>query len=295
METTAGVGPNERPTDQESAMIVQPASILPAKRAHSPMADQETNYAPPDSAGDEATVALTDSNGYSKRQVGLIGIMLMILGVIRLGSMYDPETNAISVYSIVSAAIASLFYVMLGLGFLWIEVSDQGDYLLVASGPCRWTLCGCGKEKVKYSEIRDFGTVKTCWYTLPWHSCCSGVRVLNQCSCCQCACCGPAGSLQGDCCGQRTIRLTVKERMFGHQAFDDEDCCLENLCLRNCLGRRCADECMGGVCGEGCCFATCFNPCGANCVSMNTMYISTNDPEGLIHLLESKTDKLVTL
>ena len=117
--------------------------------------------------------------------------------------------------------------------------------------------------------------------------------MLNQCSCIQCDFCkatGRPGSLKGGCCGQKTVRLTIKERMFGQEAVDDEDCCLESWCLQNCFGAKCADQCCGGVCGEGCYFSMC-NPCGVNCCSMNTMYISTNDPEGLLKLIGEKTGK----
>jgi len=264
------------------------------------MADQETNEAPQESAGQAPS---SSSDGYSKRQVGLIGVMLIVGGVAQLGNIYsnrdldgDGDADGVTVASIINAAISCIVYVITGLGFLWIEVTDKGDYMLVASGPCRWAMCGWGKEKVKYSEIRDYHVAKTCWYNVPEYSCCTGVRLMNQCSCCQCSFCGPTGSLEGGCCGQKTVRLTVNERMFGHEANDDDsDCCLENCCLKNCFGQKCADDCMGGACGEGCCFAMCFNPCGVNCCAMNTMYISTNDPSGLINLLNQKTGKEVTL
>ena len=94
--------------------------------------------------------------------------------------------------------------------------------------------------------------------------------------------------MDGGCCGQKTVRLTVNERMFGHEAGDDADCCLESCCLENCFGAVCEEQCMGRAKGEGCCFAVCFNPCGVNCCAMNTMYISTNDPQGLVNLLNQK-------
>merc|ERR1719273_1527663 len=75
----------------------------------------------------------------------------------------------------------------------------------------------------------------------------------------------------------------------------ERDCCLEGCCLRNCFGAKCSEQCLGGVCGEGCIFSMCFNPCGVNCMTMNTMYISTNDPQGLISLLNNKTNKSVTI
>ena len=95
--------------------------------------------------------------------------------------------------------------------------------------------------------------------------------------------------MPGGCCTQRTVRLTVNERMFGHDAVDDTDCCLESCCLNNCFGEVCIDR------GEGCCFQPCFNPCHANCCSLNTMYLSTNDPQGLVNLLNQKCGGSVTV
>jgi len=121
---------------------------------------------------------------------------------------------------------------------------------------------------------------------------------MNQCSCCQCACCGPAGSVRGGVkgfCGQTTVRLSINERNMGHGAAEDGDCCLEGCCLRNCFGAKCSEQCLGGVCGQGCIFSMCFNPCGVNCMTMNTMYISTNDPQGLVDLLNRKCNMNETI
>jgi len=225
------------------------------------------------------------SDGYHKRQIGLFGILLIISGLGFIGQIIEGNYGAIG---------NLVVYVISGLGFLYIEVQDKGDYMLVTTGPIRWFLCGWGKEKVKYSEIVDYAQVKTCWYTIPESGCCTGVRLLNQCSCFEMACCGPAGTLSGGCCAQRTIRLTIKERMFAQDAADGEGCCLEEFCLKKCFGTACAENCLGGVCGEGCCFSMC-NPCGVNCCSMNTMYISTNDPEGLLKLIGDKTGNSATI
>lgn len=271
------------------------------------MADQETNESPEEVPQEEApqeeapateekvkdnetTDALEEATGggggggYVQRQIGLLGILLIING------------GASAAQAVLAGYWGGLgqpvCYILTGIALLWIEVADKGDYLLVTSGPCRWFLCGWGKEKVQYSEIRDYEVVKSCWYTIPEMGMCTGVRILNQCSFLQLSCCGPAGTLKGGCCGHKTVRLTIDDRMFGHNAADDDtDCCLENCCLKNCFGAKCAGECAGGVCGEGCIFSKCFNPCGANCCSMNTMYISTNDAEGLIALLDSKSTK----
>ena len=108
------------------------------------------------------------------------------------------------------------------------------------------------------------------------------IRIMNQCSCCQCSFCGPAGSMVGGCCSQKTVRLTINERMFAQHSLDDADCCLEKCCLSNCFGEVCVQR------GMGCCFQPCCNPCQVNCCAMNTMYISTNDAEGLVNLLNNK-------
>jgi len=229
------------------------------------------------------------STGYQKRQVGLIGIMLIISGLLSLTGLLDGDYAAIG---------QCVVYVLMGLSFVRIEVADKGEYLLVTTGPCRWLECGWGKEKVKYSEIRDYQTTKTCWLSTPG-VCCTGIRLMNQCSCVQCGFCGPTGSpdaLVGGCCGHTTVRITVNERGFSHGASDDADCCLERCCLNNCFGAACYEEEMcGRKKGEGCCFAMCCNPCGVNCCSMNTMYVSTNDPQGLIELLNTKTGRNETV
>ncbi len=72
------------------------------------------------------------------------------------------------------SAVNVVMSILWGLGFLWIEVADKGDHLLVTTGPCRWAWCGWGKEKVKYSEIRDYEVTKSCWFMSPG-LCCSGV------------------------------------------------------------------------------------------------------------------------
>jgi len=235
--------------------------------------------------------AASMADGYCKRQIGLIGIMLLIGGVAAIAGgvvsiVFATDERPANPNSIGQG----IGMIITGLGFLYIDVEDKGDYLLVTSGPFRWCLCGWGKEKVKYSEITDFSTAKTCWYSIPEYACCTGVRLMNQCSCTQMDCCGSNMLVGGaGCCSQRTVRLTIKERNFGHEAVDGDECCLEKCCLERCFGATCSQDCFGGPCGEGCCFSCC-NPCGVNCCSMNTMYISTNDPEGLIDLLKNKTN-----
>jgi len=255
----------------------------------------DTTDAPQDTAQETQDAPVQVSAGaagqYCKRQVGLIGILLIVSGVAQLGNLATGEVN-----TMVNAIVNCIVYCLMGLGMLWFQVEDKGDYLLVTSGPCRWMMCGWGKEKVKYSEIRDYETTKTCLFGEPGYPC-TGIRLMNQCSCCQCGFCAPSASyLSGGCCGQTTIRLAINERHFGTDAHDPErDCCLEGCCLRNCFGAKCGQPCLGGVCGEGCIFSMCFNPCGVNCMTMNTMFISTNDPQGLIALLNNKCNKEVTI
>ena len=79
------------------------------------------------------------------------------------------------------AGVNVILYIAWGLSFLWIEVADKGDYLLVTTGPCRWLMCGWGKEKVKYSDVRDFQIVKSCWFMTPG-VCCTGVRIPFYCT-----------------------------------------------------------------------------------------------------------------
>jgi len=251
------------------------------------MSDGQTTDAPsPADSGADASA----SSGYRKRQVGLLGIMLIIGGVASLLNIVTPllvDDDDSSIVAIIEPIIDCIVYCLLGLGFLWIEVEDKGDHLLVITGPCRWTWCGFGKEKIKYSEIRDYEVSQTCWLSTP-EVCCLGLRILNQCSCIQCGCCGPAGSMPGGCCSQRTVRLTINERMMAHGAADAGDCCLEKCCLNNCFGEVCISR------GMGCCFQPCCNPCKVNCCAVNTVYLSTNDVQGLLQVLNQKTGKSVT-
>lgn len=213
--------------------------------------------------------AQTGATGYCRRQPAFFGWMMLIGGILTLagavvGEQYNNAGNGIA-------------YIIMGLATMYFQVEDKGDYLLVTSGPMRWGLCGEGKEKIKYADIRDYEVSKTCFFGFGM-PCCTSVKLFNSCTCC-CNCCG--GDM-GGCCVQRTVRLTIKERMQAQGARDPDDCCLEALCLENC----CGDACLScGACG--CCQSVC-NPCGANCCAINTVFISTNDPQGLIELLNAK-------
>lgn len=54
--------------------------------------------------------------------------------------------------------------IVIALATMWITVEDRGEHLLVAWGPCRCFLCGMGKEKIKYSNIRSYQISKTCFF-----------------------------------------------------------------------------------------------------------------------------------
>jgi len=114
----------------------------------------------------QAVESAGQTSGYRQRQVGMIGIICIIVGVASLADCVDGAIND-DLVSIINGAVRSIIYCLIGLGFLWFQVEDKGDHLMVTSGPCRWLLCGWGKEKVQYSEIRDFQTTKTCLFAEP--------------------------------------------------------------------------------------------------------------------------------
>ena len=128
------------------------------------MADVQTTDTPQDTSA---------STGYCKRQVGLLGILLIISGIGSVGQVLMRDNYG--------AGVNVILYIAWGLSFLWIEVADKGDYLLVTTGPCRWLMCGWGKEKVKYSDVRDFEIVKSCWFMTPG-VCCTGVKTRHSLS-----------------------------------------------------------------------------------------------------------------
>ena len=123
-----------------------------------------------------------------------------------------------------------------------------------------------GKEKIKYENIKYYSITKTCAFGFGI-ICCTGLKLFSICSC---------------CCGQKIIRLSIKERYQGLNAHDPDDCCLESCCLKTCCGKQ-AESCGSGGCCQPCC-----NPCGANCCVFNTVNISTEDPEGLLNLLNQR-------
>merc|ERR1719229_831425 len=221
----------------------------------------------------------TDSNyqygaeqiiSYNRRQIGCIGILLLIGGILSFfggiaavaaGSMENSQN-----------IVQGIIMIIISLAMIWIRVEDRGDYLLSTTGPCRWALCGMGKEKIYYRNIKDYAVTQTCFYGFGIHSC-SSVKLFNNCSCC----CGG-----GNYCGHKTVRLTIDERPQGLNAKDADDCCWESCCLSCCCGEN------GHYIGKGCCFQPCCNPCNANCCAMNTVFVSTNDPKGFIQLLNQK-------
>eukprot|EP00483_Globobulimina_turgida_P009162 UN09181 len=191
---------------------------------------------------------------YHKRQIGCIGILCIIGG---LGAFLGGIGSVLAgVYDETSNIFTGIIWITIGLAMLWIQVEDRGEYLLLTTGPCRWALCGCGKEKFYYRNIRDYAVTQTCFYGFGIHSC-SSVKLFNNCSCC----CGG-----GSCCGHKTVRLTINERPQGLGAKDSGDCCWESCCLSCFCGER------RHYIGKGCCFQSLCNPCNANCCAINTVF-----------------------
>ena len=180
-------------------------------------------------------------------------------------------------YSMDGNAIFGILLILWGISTIWVNVEDRGDHLLIRYGPCRWMLCGMGKEKIPYRSIKDYEVTQTCFYG--WGigpgGICNGssVKLFNTCSCCY--------GYNGKCCKHKTIRLTIKERPQAQNALDENgnDCCCEKCFFKACCGEN------GRYIGKGCCFQPCCNPCNANCCMVNTVFISTNDEDGLIALL----------
>jgi len=162
---------------------------------------------------------------------------------------------------------------LVGMATMYIYVRDGGEHLVLETGPCRWMLCGFGVEKVKYADIYHYSVSRSCFYGfgLP---CYTSVKLFNSCSCC----CGENGSM----CGHSTIKLTIRERPQAEDAVDDDTCCLEKCCLKCFCGEN------GEWLGKGCCCQPCVNPCNSNFCIMNTVFVSTNDPDGFVRLLQEK-------
>ena len=202
--------------------------------------------------------ALPAVNGYNKTQHGSLWIVLLVVGFISLCSGIFARDGG--------SSLRGLLCIIWSIGIMWNNVQDKGDHLLITYGPCRWVLCGMGREKIKYSNIKDYAISRSCTYGfgIP---CCSGLKLFSTCSC---------------CCGQKVIRLSVNERLQGLNANDPSDCCIESCCLKQCCGQR------AEYIGSGCCFKYCFNPCGGNCCMFNTIHISTEDADGLLNLLNHK-------
>lgn len=217
-------------------------------------------------------------NAYRRRQCGCQWVFLLVGGILTVLNFavylvlaiedVDGAEHMKYTQFQVGNGIASI---VIALATMWITVEDRGEHLLVAWGPCRCFLCGMGKEKIKYSNIRSYQISKTCFFGM---GLLGAVKLFNTCSCC----CGDMASL----CGQQTIQLTINERPQALDADDVENWCCENCCIRCCCGER------GYWCGKGCCFQPCCNPCDVNCCAMSTIFISTNDPNGLMQLLDQK-------
>mmetsp|Transcript_13839 Transcript_13839/g.21691 ORF Transcript_13839/g.21691 Transcript_13839/m.21691 type:complete len:265 (+) Transcript_13839:20-814(+) len=233
--------------------------------------------------------------GYKHRQCGCLWIILLLSGIAGIISFassivytvgiadddFDSDTSSYSYsseesysYTNNDSLIQAVLFICWGIATMWVQMEDRGDFVLLTYGPCRWLLCGMGKEKIYYRQIRDYQISKSCFYGfgIP---CCTSIKLFNTCSCC----CGDGGV----CCGHKTVKLTIKERPQGEHAIDeDSDCCAERCCLRCCCGEN------GEYCGKGCCCQPICNPCDANFCMMNTIFVSTNDPDGFMRLLQEK-------
>ena len=204
-------------------------------------------------------------NGYNKKQSGSLWIACLIYGIwLAASGSYGGDYNS---------ALQGILLILWSFGIHWNQVQDKGDHLLLTWGPLRWCLCGMGKEKIKYRDIKYYAITKTCFYGfgIP---CCTALKLFTTCTC---------------GCGQKVVRLTVKETYQGMNANDADNCCLESGCLNTC----CAESAESV--GSGCCFRSCCNPCNANCCVYNTVNISTDDPEGLMNLLNQKCVHLASV
>eukprot|EP01084_Bolivina_argentea_P061331 112081_1 len=233
--------------------------------------------------------------GYRRRQCGCLWILLLLAGISQVVNFLlpifvdydnmDTDTNDDTNINDEDASnakmqrinrsniIQGIILICWAIATIWTQIEDRGNHLLLTYGPCRWLLCGMGKEKIAYDKIRDYQISKSCFYGfgLP---CCTSIKLFNTCSCC----CGELGK----CCGHKTIKLTIKERPQGEDATDNDNCCMENCCLNCWCGER------GEYIGKGCCFDVCCNPCDANCCMVNTIFVSTNDADGVLRLLNEK-------
>merc|ERR1712013_291865 len=213
-----------------------------------------------------------DSVRYKERQCGCFWVFYLIGGII--GIVTFISSMASGHYLVTNDIVGAVIILIWAAASAWTQVEDMDHYLLVTYGPVRWLLCGMGKEKVLYSRITDFSLTQTCTYGVGCNCAYPTIKLFNTCSCC----CGGASL-----CGQKTVQIGIRERPHGGGAGDDGDCCLEACCLANCYGEN------GKYIGKGCCCQPICNPCNANCCMVNTLFVSTNDPEGLLRLLEEKT------
>lgn len=223
--------------------------------------------------------------GFKDKQYGCIGLLLVIISLASIIAsivlyLYIPnDTNDdYTVYIAVQASrmlFYGIFFLFIGLGQLYIEVEDDGDCLLVNYGPFRHCLCGFGKSKIRYRDIKDYEISRSCAYGV---GVIFGSKLFSSCSI-------------GLPCffKHEIIRITVKERYVGHDVLDVNDCCLEYCCMRCC----CDGNINGNAehCGNGF-ICQCCNGCKANCLRYNTFYISTNKSQEFINNLRSKCEQI---
>eukprot|EP00483_Globobulimina_turgida_P002381 UN02383 len=153
--------------------------------------------------------------GYKRRQCGCLWLFYIIGGLVGLGGFV--VTIFVSDVYVDTNILYCIILLCWGLATIWTQIEDCGDHLLITYGPCRWMLCGMGKEKIPYNLIRDFQVTQTCYYGFGLN--CNTVKLFNTCSCC----CGEMGK----CCGHNVVRITISERIQGQGAVDDTDCCFD--------------------------------------------------------------------
>ena len=159
----------------------------------------------------------TSNGGYTHKQTGCMWVLLLTVGILQftfsfLAILFTRYTSQ-QFNSYLQQMIYGIILICWGISTIYVNIEDRGDHLLLTYGPFRWCLCGMGKEKVPYKNIKDFQITRTCFYGLGIGTggICGGssIKLFNTCSCC----CDGA-----KCCGHKTVRLTINERPQGLNA-----------------------------------------------------------------------------
>ena len=158
----------ESPADQEQAVPPYP---------HSSQDDQPPAYEPPNETSNVSQPNSVDSvHGYNQKQAGLLWLACFAYGLysLLLGS-FTSDCNW-------DMIILGILLILWSSGIQWTQVQDKEDHLLLTWGPLRWILCGMGKEKIGYEDIKDYSITNTCFYGfgIP---CCTGLKLFTTCSC----------------------------------------------------------------------------------------------------------------